>query len=257
MDVGVEHDLDHIARFLARRDVPELTVRELRVPADVVVLAGTSVLAATEVVAAALREGVAPMVLIAGGVGHSTPHLIAAIRSHPTYRAIATADRSEAAILADVLSGYLGIDRAAFLIEDRSTNCGENAAFSRDVLDANGIGSRSLVLVQDPTMQRRTHAAFERAWSDRPTTRIVSFAPFVPQARHGVVSADGRPPAVWAYDRFVSLVLGEIRRLRDDEHGYGPNGANFLDHVDLPSGVQAAHERLVSAFPDAVRPAGG
>jgi hypothetical protein len=47
-------------------------------------------------------------------------------------------------------------------------------------------------------------------------------------------------------ERFVSLILGEIPRLRDDERGYGPKGRGFIAHVDVPDGVLAAFSRLAA-----------
>ncbi|STD42197.1 Uncharacterised protein [Edwardsiella tarda] len=44
----------------------------------------------------------------------------------------------------------------------------------------------------------------------------------------------------------MSLLLGEIPRLRDDAQGYGPRGRDFIAHVDLPDEVEAAFQRLAS-----------
>ena len=49
---------------------------------------------------------------------------------------------------------------AALTIEEESTNCGENAEFSLRLL-ARWSDVRTAVVVQDPTMQRRTHASFD------------------------------------------------------------------------------------------------
>jgi len=133
-----------------------------------------------------------------------------------------------------------GVDPGAIRVEDRSANCGENAEFSRRLV----TWERSLVLVQDPTMQRRTHACFERAFHDLPGAELISFAPEVPRS-------------AWGRERFVSLVLGEIRRLRDDADGYGPRGLNFIDHVDVPPDVILAYRNVAAAFPELVRPPGG
>jgi len=46
-----------------------------------------------------------------------------------------------------------------------------------------------------------------------------------------------------------------VRRLRDDEHGYGPRGAGFIDHVDVPPDVLAAARRLVDSGAVSDRPA--
>jgi magnesium chelatase family protein len=40
------------------------------------------------------------------------------------------------------------------------------------------------------------------------------------------------------------LLLGEVPRLRDAPGGYGPSGAGFIAHVDIPAAVAAAHEEV-------------
>ncbi|MFH5101634.1 hypothetical protein ACHH01_26860 [Citrobacter freundii complex sp. 2024EL-00219] len=37
-----------------------------------------------------------------------------------------------------------------------------------------------------------------------------------------------------------------MKRLRDDVTGYGPKGAGFIDHVDMPTQVVAAWYRLMA-----------
>jgi uncharacterized SAM-binding protein YcdF (DUF218 family) len=148
-----------ISRFLARRDVPRL---ELREPADVLVLMGSAVLESVEVAARAFHSGATGRILVSGGIGHSTPHLYEAIALHPTYHVIDVAGRPESHILRD----HLRVDPTAIQMEDASSNCGENAELSRRQIQA----AASIVLVQDPTMQRRTHAAFERSFRDHPAT---------------------------------------------------------------------------------------
>ena len=84
----------------------------------------------------------------------------------PRYRAIAVRDRAEAHILADIAHQFWAIPREHIVVEDRSTNCGENARFTRQMLEERGIAHRTGVVIQDPTMQRRTMATFARAWQD-------------------------------------------------------------------------------------------
>ena len=59
--------------------------------------------------------------------------------------------------------------------------------------------------------------------------------------------------AAWPVQRFLSLLLGEIPRLRDAPGGYGPLGAGFICHVDIPAEVEAAWAHLAARFPDLVR----
>ena len=60
---------------------------------------------------------------------------------------------------------------------------------------------------------------------------------------------------MWTIDRYVNLLMGEIPRLTDDENGYGPNGKNFIAHVDIPETVKIAFEELKFVYGDKTREA--
>ena len=238
MSPEVATDLSLIATFLARRDIADFS--EQVQPLDVIVLAGNSVLASVDVVANAFKSGYARRVLICGGVGHATSFLRDAVRRVDSLGGIVVDERPESHILADVLAVTHDIQRSDLLIEDRSTNCGDNAWQSRRVLEEQSLRPETLAIVQDPTMQRRSHASFERAWRGSAGPRFVSFAPVLPT----VTETEVLPADTWPLDRFVSLVLGEVPRLRDDLEGYGPRGRDFIEHVEIPSEVLEAHERV-------------
>jgi uncharacterized SAM-binding protein YcdF (DUF218 family) len=163
--------------------------------------------------------------------------------------AVETAGRAESHIFRDLLV-QRGVEAAAIEVEDQSANCGENAEFTRRHLRGQqaDAGQRvqsktTLLLVQDPTMQRRTHASFVRAFSGT-GTELISFAPPI-----------GTPP--WSKQRYISLVLGELRRLHDTPEGYGPCGRNYIDHIDIPHDVLLAYRNVAEAFPELVRAPGG
>jgi uncharacterized SAM-binding protein YcdF (DUF218 family) len=254
---AASEDLNRIAAFLARRDVESLSPDHAH-RVDVLVLCGSAVLASIDVAATALHAGLADRLLVSGGLGHSTPWLVRAVRAEPAYDDVSPAGRPEAAVIAEILRRHHGVPDGVVMTEEASTNCGENAAFSVDLLRRDPSPPTSLLLVQDPTMQRRTHASFRRALRGVPDVAIRSYAPFVPavrdsRARH-VRDDDGR--TVWSLTRFRALLLGEVRRLHDDAQGYGPRGTGFIDHVDVPSDVLAAYRRLALSHPDAVREPG-
>jgi uncharacterized SAM-binding protein YcdF (DUF218 family) len=248
-------DVNRIAAYLARRDIPSLSPA-LAPRADVLVLCGSAVLAAIDRAATAFHHGLADRLLVSGGVGHSTPYLRRAVRESPRYGDVPTGARPESAIIAEILRRHHDVPDAAILTEDGSTNCGENAQFSVDLLTRASLTLRSVLLIQDPTMQRRTHECFRRSLRDAGSVSILSYAPFVPAvpdlgARN--VREEGR--TVWSMRRFTALLLGEMRRLHDDEQGYGPRGAGFIDHVDVPYDVMDAYQRLAGAHPHPVREA--
>lgn len=80
--------INRLADFCGPRDVPELTqpamMRVLGVPqADVMALFGGSIIAGGDVLAEAIRAGIAAKYVIVGGAGHTTPALRAGCTALP------------------------------------------------------------------------------------------------------------------------------------------------------------------------------
>ncbi len=147
--------------WLAQNDLATLTAP----PAvDVVVLAGNAVIPTIDAACRLAKEQEVPL-LISGGIGHSTGFLYEAVREDPRYRSLAVEGRPEAHILADIAHDFWHIPRLRLVVEDRSTNCGENARFTRTMLERPG-GSPIVAgsSFRTPTMQRRTMATFARVW---------------------------------------------------------------------------------------------
>lgn len=255
-------DLNVVASFLAQRDLPELSPEALSASygierADVLVLAGNSLPRSADAVARAWRAGAASRLLIAGGVGHSTDDLRRRLQNSPDLQDIVVDGRSEAEMLRDILECRHKIAPGDLLLETRSGNCGANVEGARRVLSDSGLTPGSIIVVQDPLMQRRTLAAFERVWADDPGVELISFAPFIPRVtwENGTLEfehPEGPPP--WEIDRFLELVMGEYPRLRDDASGYGPRGRGFISHVPIPEPVSAAYERLRGRYGSRARP---
>jgi hypothetical protein len=239
-------DLHVLGAYLARRDVESLDPAVQRF--DTLVLCGSAVLESVDLAARAFRDGVVGRLLVTGGRGHSSEFLERAVAVHGIYRDVPAQGRAEADVFAEILVRHLDVPADVITVERESTNCGENAELSLLMLLREGTGG-SLLLVQDPTMQRRTHAGFDHHQRLLGTSMpVTSHAPFVPVVGDRGAGPEGAAPT-WSRERFVSLALGEVRRLRDDEHGYGPRGAGFLDHVDVPPDVLAAYERLRTTAP--------
>lgn len=167
-----------IGRYLARRD--EIA------PADRIALMGSAVLESVETAAELYHQSLAPQILISGGIGHSTHHLEEAVRRRGLD--VHTTGRPESHVFRDLLITRYGVPPESIVVEDKSTNCGENAHLTRQLVDR----PETLLLIQDPTMQRRTHACFERSFSDLPGTTLISHAPLI-RGSGRTTSAPARP----------------------------------------------------------------
>ena len=254
----IARDLNTLGDFLARRDVPALTGDALRGAygvgrADLLVLLGGSIPHGCETAGRAFRDGIARKLMIVGGEGHTTPFLRRAIAER--YPAVPAEFRTEAEIIAELLQQEFGLSKQEFLIENRSANCGENASFSFRLARESGLRPKTVIVMQDSTMQLRTQAAFQKEWAAW-APQLIGFAAY----RARIAAKDGRPAfengglwGMWSMEHYISLLMGEIPRLRDAPGGYGPNGRNYIAHVDLPAEVEPAFERLRAPYGDPVR----
>lgn len=95
----------------------------------------------------ALQHGTVPAILITGGKGHSTIHLYNAVRRHPIWHNINTAEgRYEAEVLQEI-SEALGVTPQQLLpLEVESLNCGGNAECSKKLADK--LAPKSVIIVQ-------------------------------------------------------------------------------------------------------------
>ncbi len=249
-----EH-INRLARFCGVRDVSALTREELQraigsPQADVLVLFGGSILWGGDVLAAAMGERVAKKYIIVGGVGHTTQTLRDKVQG--LYPQASTAGQPEARVFAAYLREKFGL--AADYLECRSTNCGNNITHLLALLDQEHIPCQSIILCQDATMQRRMAAGWEKY---APDVRPISFATYAAEAIpvEGGLGFAREIPGMWDMERYISLLLGEIPRLADNETGYGPKGRGYISHVDISEEVSAAFESLARIFPDGVRTA--
>lgn len=241
----VARDMNTLAGFLGPRDVADLGEAH----ADVMALFGGSILEGVDVLARAMRSGAARTYVIVGGAGHTTGALRA--RARELFPGLSIADEApEAEVFSACLAARHGL--SADLLETRSTNCGNNITYLRDLLAERGAPCRSVVLSQDATMQRRMAAVAEL---EMPGARVVSYATYQVEVvvRDGALTFDREPLGMWDMGRYLELLMGEIPRLTDDEGGYGPRGAGFIAHVDVPAEVTAAWERLRALDPGSVR----
>src|SRR5436309_5220716 len=87
-------------------------------------------------------QGWAPLLIFAGGLGSITRHLW---------------EEPEADQFARIAT-EMGVPADRVLIENRSTNTGENVAFTKQLLAERRIELQKFIVVQKPYMERRSYA---------------------------------------------------------------------------------------------------
>ena len=122
-----------------------------------------------------------------------------------------------------------GISSDQILIENRSTNTGENLQFSRRLLETRDLEFESFILVQKPYMERRVLATAQVQWRDKDcivTSPPISCADYL---------AGQLPRAA-----VIQHIVGDFQRIKV----YGENG--FQTPQEIPAEAWAAFERLVA-----------
>jgi uncharacterized SAM-binding protein YcdF (DUF218 family) len=163
-------------------------------------------------------QGWAPLLMFAGGRGAITRHLW----SEPE------ADRFARIAI------EMGVPADKMLIENRSTNTGENIRFAKALLAARAIDPQRFILVQKPYMERRSFATFRQVLPEKEvcvTSPPASFDEYLREGSHDALSPD----------EVISIMVGDLQRIRL----YPAKG--FQIHQDIPDDVWRAYEELVAA----------
>jgi uncharacterized SAM-binding protein YcdF (DUF218 family) len=163
-------------------------------------------------------EGWAPLLIFSGGFGGITKQLW----TEPE------ADRFAAIAIG------MGVPEASILVENRSSNTGENVQFTRDLLFARGLDPASFILVQKPYMERRTYATFKKVWPGKPiivTSPRLSLDEYLAGYSHQAISAEDA----------IAIMVGDLQRIRE----YPARG--FQIPQPIPDEVWQAYLELVRA----------
>jgi uncharacterized SAM-binding protein YcdF (DUF218 family) len=128
----------------------------------------------------------------------------------------------------------LGVPPEKILIENRSTNTGENISFTRLLLQERKLNPEKLIVVQKPYMERRSYATFRKLWPEEEvlvTSPQVSFAEYLNDYSNSELSSDD----------IISIMVGDLQRIQL----YAERG--FQIHQEIPAEVRTAYEELVRA----------
>ena len=264
---------NRIALWLGMRDIAILDQQSLQQEtglkdgvADLLVLFGGGILGSVDFLACAMRRGVARRYAVVGGRGHATYGLARSVQKLLLQASalgnVVPVDMpdpqtaSEAHMIRAVLRMRYGL--APDLLETQSTNCGNNIEYLLDLLDKEPVVPKSVVLCQDAAMQRRMDATWRKQVADRPryaAVRVINWAFYQTEVvwTEGKLAYVDAPDGMWDIDRYLSLLIGDVARLVDDEHGYGPRGAGYIVHVDVPADVLDAWHELRALRPHDAR----
>ncbi|MGM9605569.1 MAG: YdcF family protein [Faecousia sp.] len=136
------------------------------------------------------RQGLAPLILFTGGLGRNTSSMWT---------------ESEASRFARIAIAE-GVPESAILVEERSTNSGENLIFSRRMLMDRGLSHPRIIGVQKPYMERRLYAAFPVYWPEAEVT-VTSWQQTYEQYLSGL-SRWGRTE-----EDTIHMIVGDFQRI--------------------------------------------
>lgn len=254
MKEKVAKDINILASFCGKRDLPELTQKALEdkyslKQADVMVLFDGSILAGGNILAQAMFANIAKIYVIVGGAGHTTDTLRQVVAKE--YPKIETQTLSKA----EIFNAYLKekYNLAADYLECRSTNCGNNITYLLGLLEQEKIDCQSIIFCHDATMQERMDAGLRKYLSKE--KKIINFAAYHAEVvvKEGQFGFKQQIHGMWEMERYISLLMGEIPRLTDNVAGYGPKGKNNIAHVEIPTEVRIVFEALKQDYADLIR----
>lgn len=179
---------------------------------DCILVLGSHDLRVAERGAQLWLDGWAPWLLLSGGLGNLTRH----IWNEPEADQFARIARER------------GVPDDRILVENRSTNTGENILFSRELLRARGLDPQSFLLVQKPYMERRSFATFRKLW---PEKGLIVTSPQIPLLDY--------PNAEISLDDVINIMVGDFQRILL----YPAKG--FQIPQEVPEEAMEAYRKLV------------
>jgi uncharacterized SAM-binding protein YcdF (DUF218 family) len=156
--------------------------------------------------------GLAPLLVFSGGLGNLTREVWV---------------EPEADQFARIARG-MGVPGEAILIENRSTNTGENILFTQRLLQERNLDPQSFIVVQKPYMERRSYATFKRHWPDK---KLIVTSPQIPFDQYCT-------PEI-SPEKVINVMVGDLQRIRE----YPSRG--FQVYQEIPEEIWKAYQRLV------------
>lgn len=180
---------------------------------DCILALGSHDLRVAERAAQLYLDGWAPLLICSGHLGNFTKDMWA---------------KSEADLFAEVALN-MGVPKEAIMVENKSTNTGENILFTQQLLAQHNLDFHSFIVVQKPYMERRSYATFKKHWPDK---KLVVTSP--------QYSFESYATPDIPMERVINIMVGDLQRIKV----YPEKG--FQVYQAIPYDVWEAYKTLVS-----------
>ena len=161
-------------------------------------------------------DGYANKVIVSGGIGALTQDIF---------------NKPEAQVFVDIMV-KLGVSLNDIILEDKSTNTGENIQFTYALLNKLGESFKSFILVQKPYMERRTYATFMKQWPDKGAEVFLAS----PDIEYDEYFTNELPK-----DLVINIMVGDMQRIIE----YPAKG--YQIEQEVPDNVHRAFKALIKA----------
>lgn len=182
--------------------------------ADCILALGSHDLRVADRAADLYLQGMAPLLICSGGLGNLTKEYW----TEPEADQFARIAREK------------GVPAEHILVENRSTNTGENIRFTQELLAAKGLDPQSFIVVQKPYMERRSYATFKKHWPEKDlmvTSPLLGFEEY--------------PNDEIPLERVIHIMVGDLQRIKF----YPERG--FQVYQEIPGDVWESYNALVAA----------
>ena len=158
-------------------------------------------------------EGWASMIIFSGGLGNFTKEMWTETE----------ADKFAAIAI------KMGVPKESILVENKSTNTGENILFTQQLFAQKNLDPQSFIVVQKPYMERRSYATFKKHWPDK---KLIVTSP--------QISFEDYPTEEIPLERVINIMVGDLQRIII----YPAKG--FQVYQEVPPDVRDAYEQLIA-----------
>lgn len=180
-------------------------------PSDCILVLGSHDLRVADRAAELYLQGLSPYIIFSGGLGNFT----AGIWDEPEADQFARIARQK------------GVPASQILVENKSTNTGENILFTQRLLQEKNLNPESFIVVQKPYMERRSYATFRKQWPHKMllvTSPQISFEDY----------PNEEIPLHWV----INIMVGDLQRIK-----VYPN-KGYQVSQEIPDDVWSAYEFL-------------